>query len=386
MTIEKLWVLVRRAWQEAGRDNCSQMAAAIAYRVLFAIVPLTMLVISVLGILAGSEQRRADLVEETTDYLRLTGSAIELSLSAQGRETLTAELGADAVAEIEGSLAALDQEQARQLADELSQSDSVTVAGYELTAADLEVNSDNLIVETLRGVVDASGPVGVLSLILLAYSASGLFATLRRSLDFVWDMPQPRPLFQAKLMDLVMLMGALTTLMLALVAITVGGAIRQVGQSHEDWLGGLAGAGPLWTLASVAFSWLVSFVICLLAFRFVPQTSTAFRDVWLGAVLAATGFEVLKFGFTIYVDNFDSFDVVYGALGGVLLTLLFVYWASYLFLLSAEIAVEYPRVRRGDYEAPRPDEQRTFLQQVRHALTGLFIRGDASKAKDRDNR
>ena len=43
--MKPLWLLVKRTFQKYGRDNCSQMAAAISYYVLFSIIPLTIVLV-----------------------------------------------------------------------------------------------------------------------------------------------------------------------------------------------------------------------------------------------------------------------------------------------------------------------------------------------------
>jgi membrane protein len=381
MTPKRWWFLLRHAWRQSGQDNCTQMAAAIAYHVLFAVVPLTMLVISVVGLIAGSEQRRDDVVDEAMDYLRLTESAVRLDLSDAGVERVTVEYGKEAVEEIEQGLDSLSETEEKATADDLSAGEGVTVAGYELTPEDVEVNSDNLVVETVQSVIDASGPISVLSLVLVAYSATGLFGAVRRSLDFVWGRRRMRPMFEGKLMDLVMVVFVLALVIAGLVAIAMAGALRQVG-TERGWLW----SDWAWTPGSIAFSWVVSFGVCLLAFRFIPQAGTRFRNIWPGAALAATGFEVIKLGFGLYVANFSSFDVVYGALGGVLLVLLFVYWASYLFLLSAEVSVAYPRAREGRYDPAPGGQRKTLRQEVLDGVKGLFVRGGEPVETETDGR
>jgi YihY family inner membrane protein len=355
------------------------MAAAIAYHVLFAVVPLTMLVVSLVGVLAGSEERRNDIVREVTEYLRLSGGTIALELSEEGAARLEEEYGEGAVAEIEAALDAIPEAEVQQVIDD-AEGGSVNVVGYALGASDIEVTSDNLVVETLRNVVDASGPLTVVSLGLLIYSVSGLFGAVRRSLDFVWGKPRARPLVQGKLIDLLTVFGILLSVVVGLVAIVFTGVIRQFIESQDRWIEPLT-TGWLWTVFSIAVSWLMSFAVCALAFRYIPQAKTSFRDVWPGAAIAATSFEVLKAGFGVYVTNFGSFDVVYGTLGGVLLFLLLVYWGSYAFLLSAEVAVEYPIVREGGYTMPERAAPKGMRALLGSALRSLVFREEEDQTK-----
>ena len=372
MNTKRLWLLASIAWRESGRDNCTQMASAIAYRVLFAAVPLTMFVVSVLGLLAGSEERQEDLVEEITSYLGVNEGDLSLSVSESGIERL----GEEEAGTVNAALAGLSDEEEAVLVEDLDQGEPVQVDGVELTADDVEVTSDNLVVETLRGVVDASGAVSIVSFVILAFSASGLFGSVRRSLDFVWGVRVARPMFQGKAFDLVMLVGIMAAFILVILALALGSALRAFVQFEDLGFSG----DVLWIASSTAISWLVTFAACAAAFRYVPQVRTRFRDVWPGAVIVATGLEVLKLGFSIYVANFNTFDLVYGALGGVLLFLLLVYWASYIFLIGAEVAAEYPRVRAGEYDDSGPaTERKPLVTSIVDAIKGLFVRENKTR-------
>jgi membrane protein len=132
----------------------------------------------------------------------------------------------------------------------------------------------------------------------------------------------------------------------------------------------------VWFALSLAVPWLFAFAFCLLLFRWGPGTTTRFRDVWPGAALVATGLEVLKAGFGIYVNYFGSFDVVYGALGGVLLFMLFVYWSAYLFLFGAEMSAEYRAAMQAQpaADATTTPASGSLVTMATDFVKGLFVR------------
>jgi YihY family inner membrane protein len=375
---KRLFLLAQRTWSEFTADNCSQMAAAISYHALFATVPLTMFIISVVGMLAGTSAVQERITEEVTDYLRVSGADVTIALDPSATEELAAQYGPEAVAEIEAELEALNAseeraEERQHISETVSEGGTVQIAGYSLTDDELEIQADNLVAETLRGVVEASPPLSIVSFLILAYAATGLLGVVRRSLNFVWDVDVRHPFVQAKLIDLAMLFTVLVLIVLFLASLAATAALRawlETGKTPFGYLPDVVG----WLFA-ILLPWLISFLFCYLAFRFVPRVAHVNREVWPGAALVATGLELLKQGYAIYVANFSSYDVVYGALGGVLLFMLFVYLAAFVFLLGAELAAEYPRVMRlPASELETPDaEPKSLRQSVVDGIRGLFF-------------
>jgi len=82
---------------------------------------------------------------------------------------------------------------------------------------------------------------------------------------------------------------------------------------------------------------------------------------------------VTKIAFSIYLENFSNYDLVFGSLGAVAAFLFWVYLSANILLLGAEVASEYPRVLRGDYAEARPPPARPLRETVRARLRGLFV-------------
>jgi YihY family inner membrane protein len=110
-----------------------------------------------------------------------------------------------------------------------------------------------------------------------------------------------------------------------------------------------------------------SFLTLLLSYRFLPTVRTYVRDLWPAALGGAMAFEVLKFGFGVYLDLFSRNDVIYGSLGIVIGFMVFVYLSAALLLAGAELASETPRVRAGTYDEPA-GERVSLTERIRRKL------------------
>uniref|UniRef100_UPI002636EF09 YihY/virulence factor BrkB family protein n=1 Tax=uncultured Eudoraea sp. TaxID=1035614 RepID=UPI002636EF09 len=83
-----------------------------------------------------------------------------------------------------------------------------------------------------------------------------------------------------------------------------------------------------------------------LYFRFLPDITLAWRDIWLGALLTALLFAVGKSVISRLIGNSDAADL-YDAAGSILVLMLWVYYAAAMFLFGATFT--FARVRLGEY-------------------------------------
>ena len=234
----------------------------------------------------------------------------------------------------------------------------------------------------ISGITTGISVAGLVSLVCLMWSASGMMGALRRALNQAWDTDYKRTFLHGKLLDFVMVLSLGILMSLSVGATVFLQIARRVSDDLSDALGPL-GSGATLSLEVVAVlvPLLLSFVTFMVLFKFVPSVKTRFRSIWPGALLAAVLFEGVKNGFAIYLSSFGNYDAVYGSLGTVVAFLFFVYVSANIMLLGAEMASEWPRVMHGHYDAvPEDDVQRReraeprepLGRRLRAGLTGLF--------------
>jgi membrane protein len=91
-------------------------------------------------------------------------------------------------------------------------------------------------------------------------------------------------------------------------------------------------------------------------YRVAPdRDAPRFRWVSLGAVVATVLWALVSVGFSLYVNNFGSYDKTYGAIAGVIVLMLWLYLTCYLVLLGAEINSEAEHQTAQDTTTGEPE-------------------------------
>jgi membrane protein len=228
--------------------------------------------------------------------------------------------------------------------------------------------------QQLRSVLsEATGSLstlGLLGLVGVVYSASGMMAAVRIGVNAAFDVDETRPFLKGKLID-VGLVGVAALAGIASLGLTI--AVRFLGgrapaDGQVDWGGGWA-SWVLGVLIPLCFSFAIAFGV----YRFIPPVHVRTRHVWPVALGVACVFVAAENLFAIYVRNFANYNAIYGSLGAVIAFMFFVYLCALLLLLGAEVASEWPRavvaLQRGDVEQGPP-----VGVQVRELLRGLWVR------------
>jgi Predicted membrane protein len=107
--------------------------------------------------------------------------------------------------------------------------------------------------------------------------------------------------------------------------------------------------------------WLLLFAVAVLGlavvYRFAPDRREAqWRWITPGSLIAATLWLLGSVLFALYVRYWGRYDQTYGALGGVIVLLMWFYLSGYIIILGAEINSEMERQTRKDTTEgePRP--------------------------------
>ena len=136
--------------------------------------------------------------------------------------------------------------------------------------------------QAFKGIKHNVTLLGIVSILGLVWSGTGLFAAMEFALSQVFGTGQ-RSMLRQRLMGLVMMVIFMTAILLA------AGA------------NGIAGSSlPLAPFSGFVLGSLIMIALLVMIYRYVPNRSFPFSQVWQGAVLAGVLIEVLSLIFPIY--------------------------------------------------------------------------------------
>jgi membrane protein len=190
------------------------------------------------------------------------------------------------------------------------------------------------------GKSSSSIAVTVIGLITFFLGATGAFLELQADLDAVWRVkPKSRGTFLRELlMQRIISFGmVLGFAFLLLVSLIVSATLAAV----YGYIGNIfPGIGLLWEAVNVAVSLGVITLLFAMIYKVVPDVKLTWGDVWVGALVTAGLFTVGKFLIGLYLGT-SSFTSTYGAVGSVIVVLVWVYYSSQIVLLGAEFTRAY---------------------------------------------
>lgn len=177
----------------------------------------------------------------------------------------------------------------------------------------------------------------VLGVLMLMLGAAGVFGQLQDALNTIWGV-QAKPgggiwgLVRGRFLSFSMVLGVAFLLLISLI---VSSALAAIGPLLGDWK--TSGIGQLVTFS---FDLVVISVLFALIFKFLPDAKVAWRDVWFGAVVTSFLFSLGKTLIALYLGR-AGITSAYGAAGSFAALLVWLYYASQIFLFGAELTRAY---------------------------------------------
>jgi membrane protein len=209
----------------------------------------------------------------------------------------------------------------------------------------------------IEGITKSSGAAGVLLIVGIAaalWTASGYVGAFMRAANVIYEVEEGRSFVKLRPLQMLVTLVLIVLLALVLVALVVTGPVAK---AVGDAVGVGSSAVTAWDIAKwPVLLVVVTGMIALLYYASPNAKLQGFKSILPGAALAVVVWLLASAGFAFYVANFGSYNKTYGALGGVVIFLVWLWITNIAILLGAELNAERERSRQ--LEAGTPGAER----------------------------
>lgn len=223
----------------------------------------------------------------------------------------------------------------------------------------------------------STGLIGsLLGLFFLLLAASGVFGELDAAFNIIWDVPSSAAgkglwgFIRTKFLSFTLVLGVAFLLLVAqLISVLLTS------------LSGMLPLGPLWALIGIAINLGVVTLVFALLYRFLPDTNVEWRDVWIGGLLAAVLWIVGQQLLALYFKYGTSFST-YGALGGVLAFLVYIYYSSQILFIGGEFTQVYARTHGSRQPVPSQEPASPISKEATLMVTAAATAGQERQQEE----
>lgn len=189
--------------------------------------------------------------------------------------------------------------------------------------------------ETIVSVVTTpSGGLLTFGILGTLWSASNALSAFINVTNQAYGIEETRSFIKLKATAIVLTLGMLVAVIVALILPIFGGTII-------DMLKSFFNLPEQTEIIFQVLRWVISIAVMsiVLAFmyKFAPNKNFPFKQVIIGAITATVLWQVVSYGFSIYVSNFGSYSATYGSLGGLIVLMLWFFLTGLILVIGAEI-------------------------------------------------
>jgi len=196
----------------------------------------------------------------------------------------------------------------------------------------------SLIQKYLDSVVQGSGSDLVsLGILGALWASSSWITAIIEALNVAYDATETRPFWKVRLVGIVLTIGVAWFIILSTALVLYGG-------NMIEWVADRFGLGWLFATTWKLLQWPVIVLLMCVAVAVIyyvcPNIKQDWRWITPGSAFAVGSWILVSLGFKLYVNNFGNFNVAYGAIGGVIVLLLWLYLSGLVILVGGEFNAE----------------------------------------------
>lgn len=180
-----------------------------------------------------------------------------------------------------------------------------------------------------------------ISVVVLLFGATGVFAELQDALNTVWEV-QPKPergllnVIRNRFLSFTMILGVGFLLLVSLVLSAILAAVFNFFGHYLPFISSFL------QLGTFILSLIITTFLFAGIYKVLPDVKISWSDVWIGAIITSLLFSLGRYVLGQYLGN-SSFGSTYGAAGSLVVILAWVFYAAQILFLGAEFTQVYSR-------------------------------------------
>lgn len=180
-----------------------------------------------------------------------------------------------------------------------------------------------------------------ITVITTLWSASRGFLAIVKGLNTVYGIKETRNYIKLRITSAIYTLAFAVLIVLSLGLLVFGNYLYLLVTTQFPLINDLAvaiiGLRTILSLAVYTGFFLMLYIV-------IPNRKTKILNELPGAIIAAAGWLLYSFLYSIYIDNFAKYSATYGSLTAIVLLMLWLYFCMYILFIGAEINVLLPKL------------------------------------------
>lgn len=185
--------------------------------------------------------------------------------------------------------------------------------------------------------------------VVFIWFASRLSGSLRSALFQIFEVGVRRGLVAGKIFDMVAASLGVVLVTLNMGVTVLSTAAMDFGVEIFGWGGPVLSYADRFVGVTIAF--LSIWTLFVIVYRYLPRRRTAWRTTLIAGTFAALAHELLKLGFAWYAAELANYTSTLGNLATIAVLLLWIYYGALVFILGGEVAHVYAMLEARRSEA-----------------------------------
>lgn len=219
--------------------------------------------------------------------------------------------------------------------------------GLGMALEAVPASARTLILERVQSLVHSATPgFAIVSMVIALWGASRGAVAMMLALNSLYQKKETRPWWKRQLIALGMTIGVAGLLIVALGLLVAGPEV-----AHYLGLG--ERFDLIWSIVQWAGAGVLVMFVWALIYKYLPDTDAPLRIFTPGAFIGVVLWLGISYAFGLYLSHFGSYEATYGALGGAVIFLTWLWLSNIALLFGAEINDVLADLRKDTSAAAR---------------------------------